>query len=252
MSCVSPEKVVCEGKLWDQQISSPDLFAAGSIALPQLKTPSEMDRQWIVVLAAVAFTAVEASSLAAALEEALMPVLTQMSSTLTMGRNHSDWTFAYTDAETSVSFCAGYSDLVSKTHCSANDTFAWGSTTKVMTSTLVLQMIEDGKFELDESIVPNANPFLHSISDGKSDLVSLYGPQIWNVTIRHLLQMSSGIQEYDDAFSTAYQNSHRQADLSPVWVLNNSNRTFVCAPGTCGLYSSTNYGDGSTVALTDY
>jgi len=38
-----------------------------------------------------------------------------------------------------------------------------------------------------------------------------------------------------------YQNTHRSEDLSPIWVINTTNRSFVCEPGTCGLYSSTNY-----------
>ena len=54
---------------------------------------------------------------------------------------------------------------------------------------------------------------------------SLWGPLIHNVTIRSLLQMRSGLDEYDDMYVRGYQNTHRGEDLTPLWILNTSNRT---------------------------
>lgn len=34
---------------------------------------------------------------------------------------------------------------------------------------------------------------------------------------------------------------HRQTDLSPVWIVNTTNRSFLFEPGTAGEYSSTNF-----------
>ena len=48
----------------------------------------------------------------------------------------------------------------------------------------------------------------------------LYGRKIKHVTIKDLLQMASGIEEYDNNFVREYQNTHRADDLSPVWILN--------------------------------
>ena len=125
--------------------------------------------------------------------------------------------------------------------CTADSTFAWGSTTKSMLSTQLLQMVDRGVFRLDDTLVEHANEYLHRISNGTSDLVQLFGPKIANVTLRHLLQMHSGLREFDNEFTRQYQNSHRLEDLSPMWILNNMDRTFECDPGTCGKYSSTNY-----------
>jgi CubicO group peptidase (beta-lactamase class C family) len=117
--------------------------------------------------------------------------------------------------------------------------FAWGSGTKPTTALLILQLVQAGKVALDDSILLHANDYLRHISGGSSDLIQLYGPQIHNLTIRNLLQMRSGLTEYDNFFVRSYQNTHRDLDLSPMWVLNTTNRSFMCAPGSCGHYSST-------------
>lgn len=138
-------------------------------------------------------------------------------------------------------FCR-FSDVTKKTPCSAtDDVYAWGSTTKSGTATLILRLNETGGLGLDDPFVPLANPFLKRISRGAADLLTLYDHRINDVTVRHLLQMSSGLNEYDDETIRLYQNTHRSTDLSPEWILFNSNRSFACDPGTCGIYSSTNF-----------
>jgi hypothetical protein len=176
-------------------------------------------------------------SLEDAIREAVLPLLQNQSSEY----ENSAWGFSYVDATTRVSFCAGYSDRVTLTNCTANDMHAWGSTTKVMTATRILQLHEMGKLKLDDSIVLHANEYVKHLSRGATSLVSLFGPQIHNVTIRHLLQMVSGIWEYDNKELRQIQNFNRSIDLDPLWILNYTNRTFMCDPGTCGSYSSTNY-----------
>lgn len=176
-------------------------------------------------------------SLEDAIREVVLPLLKNQS----VSMNNSAWGFSYVDATTRVSLCAGYSDIVSKTPCSTNDMHAWGSTTKVQTAVLIMQLVEQGKLKLDDSIVTHADSYVQHISHGATSLVSLFGPQIHNVTIRHLLQMQSGILEYDNKDLRHYQNVNRAEDLDPLWILNYTNRTFDCAPGTCGKYSSTNY-----------
>ena len=49
------------------------------------------------------------------------------------------------------------------------------------------------------------------------------------------------IDEYDNEQVRLFQNTHRLEDLAPMWVLNESDRTLLCPPGTCGRYSSTNF-----------
>ena len=104
-----------------------------------------------------------------------------------------------------------------------------------------MQSAEKGLFKLDDTLVSLANGYLRAISNGTSDLIQLFGPEVKAVTVRQLLQKTAGLTEYDTANTRAYQNSHRQDDLTPMWVLNVANHTFRCKPGTCGLYSSTNY-----------
>lgn len=175
-------------------------------------------------------------SLEDAIREAVLPHLQNSS----RDYNHSSWGFFYRDASTHVGICAGYSDLEKQTPCSTNDMYAWGSTTKTQTSLSVLQLADKGELGLSDTLVEHADKYFQSISGGVT-LESLFGPLINNVTIRHLLQMHSGIQEYDNKATREYQNTHRDEDLGPVWVLNFTNRTFECAPGTCAHYSSTNY-----------
>ncbi len=93
-------------------------------------------------------------------------------------------------------------------------------------------MEERGILSLDDSIVKHANPYLNAISNGTSDLLQLFGPKIQGVTLRQLLQMSAGIQEYDSANVRTYQNAHRLEDLTPMWIFDNMDRTFLCDPGT--------------------
>ena len=176
-------------------------------------------------------------TLAEAIRIGVEPVLKGLSD----NHNQTAWSFSYRDADIRVSFCVGYTDLASRTPCSAGDLYAWGSATKTHTALLIVQLAEKGLFKLADTLVSLANDYLRAISNGTSDLIQLFGPEVKAVTVRQLLQMTAGLTEYDTANTRAYQNSHRQDDLTPMWVLNVANHTFRCKPGTCGVYSSTNY-----------
>eukprot|EP00039_Didymoeca_costata_P002660 m.61787 g.61787 ORF g.61787 m.61787 type:complete len:442 (+) comp11447_c0_seq1:116-1441(+) len=175
-------------------------------------------------------------NLTAAIIEGITPVLQNLSAT----HNNSAWAFSYRDDDINVSMCVGYADIINKVPCKPSDKFAWGSTTKPTTSIMILMLQEAGKLKLDDPFVPYANPFLKLINNSL-DLIDLYGPTVSKVTIRHLLQHYSGMQEYDDEMVRVYQNNHRDEDLGPDWIIATTNRTFICEPGTCGRYSSTNY-----------
>ena len=185
----------------------------------------------------LSYLACKPLTLAQVVRRAVEPVLKGLSDY----HNQTAWSFAYRDVDTSVSFCVGYSDLASRAPCSAGDLYAWGSATKTHTALLILQMTEAGYFKLDDALVSLANDYLRAISNGKSDLIRLFGPQVYGVTVRQLLQMTAGIPEYGNAKVRAYQNFHRQDDLSPMWILNHTNHKLKCVPGTCGEYSDTNY-----------
>ena len=83
------------------------------------------------------------------------------------------------------------------------DRYAWGSTTEPYTATLVLQALQRGAIgSLDDSAAKHISPYLRFIPanapDGPSDLYELFSRPpgaMAAVTVRHLLQMQSGIQD---------------------------------------------------------
>ena len=123
------------------------------------------------------------------------------------------------------------------------------------TSLRVLQLVETGRLALDDSIVDRADAFVRRISrhtpssacsghvgvggegggggsgsvagtgggseTNGTDLVTLFGPMIRNVTLRYLLQMQSGLQEYDNSIVRTFQNTppNRTSDLGPLWIM---------------------------------
>ena len=128
--------------------------------------------------------------------------------------------------------------------------------THAETSLRVLQLVETGRLALDDSIVDRADAFVRRISrhtpssacrgnvgiEGEggggggsgsvagtgggsetngTDLVTLFGPMIRNVTLRYLLQMQSGLQEYDNSIVRTFQNTppNRTSDLGPLWIM---------------------------------
>ena len=178
------------------------------------------------------------ATLRAAIEEAVRPVLRNRS----LATNQSAWSFAYHDAVLDLTLCEGYTDRERRAPCdpAGGDLFFWGSTTKPMSSVLALQLVEQGRIaSLDDPFLRYAEPFVRRTFN--ASLQALYDARIADVTIRHLLQHYSGISEYDSPRVRAFSNAHRGLDLDPLWVVRNSNRTFICDPGTCGKYSSTNY-----------
>lgn len=63
--------------------------------------------------------------------------------------------------------------------------------------------------------------------------------------MRHLLSMRAGIPDFDNARSRQYQLSHPQEDMGPVesmsFLFPVKDEDWYCDPGTCGVYSSSNY-----------
>jgi len=115
----------------------------------------------------------------------------------------------------------------------------------MITGTAVMQLVEKGVTSLDERMSPIVNRFIaRTITTTKytwRSLDDLFGPEINNVTLRHLLTMQSGIPDYDDGGLRGYQNDNPGVDIVPLDVLDICPKNFSCAPGSCGSYSSTNY-----------
>lgn len=122
------------------------------------------------------------------------------------------------------------------------DPFAMGSTTKMYTAAAILRLVDAGEIGLDDKATPLFDELWTKLNNGASIVESL-GPQIKEVTVRHLLNMQSGIPDFDNSASRAYQFGHPNEDLGPVKELSflKKGQSFVCPPGTCASYSSSNY-----------
>merc|ERR1711908_2933 len=53
--------------------------------------------------------------------------------------------------------------------------------------------------------------------------------------------MHSGLADYDTYSLRVFQSTHPHHDISPIEVLHMAPKKFLCVPGACGAYSSTNY-----------
>lgn len=122
-----------------------------------------------------------------------------------------------------------------------SDAFAMGSTTKMYTAAAVLRLVDAGKIGLDDKALPHLDTLWTRLNG--TSIVNVLGPQIGNVTVRQLLQMRSGIPDFDNMASRAYQLDHPGEDMGPVKELSFilPGQSFDCEPGTCGEYSSSNY-----------
>lgn len=120
-------------------------------------------------------------------------------------------------------YATGYSDLATHAPLQTNQVFRIGSITKTFTATVVLQLAQQGKLSL-------------------SDPLSKYEPQIPNaskITIRELLNMTSGIRHGDSPLPNA---KNPQKSLTPQQVIaNTTSHPLLFAPGTKYSYSDTGY-----------
>lgn len=118
------------------------------------------------------------------------------------------------------------------------DLFGDGSITKSFTAAIILQLEAEGKLNLDDSI----KKYLPQYKDWR------------DITIRQLLNMTSGIFDYTESQDFLQQEvyaSEKQWTLQELVELsyNNTQKTIECPPGgnlcfipgTSWMYSSTNY-----------
>jgi D-alanyl-D-alanine carboxypeptidase len=160
----------------------------------------------------------------------------------------------------------GDSDRTSGRKTTTEDSFIWGSVTKVATGTGILKLADTGKLKLSDAVAMHIDPFLAKckINDPSlnfSSVEDLFGPQVSKVTVRDLLAMRSGIPDFDTAISNgpyptdslrATLYAHPEHFYGPLeliglpWVATGSliaNFT----PGECDItkygdcYSSTNF-----------
>jgi D-alanyl-D-alanine carboxypeptidase len=127
---------------------------------------------------------------------------------------------------------SGFSDLKNRTSINSDDRFSIGSITKPMVATLILQLVEEGKLALEDTV-----------SEWLPELTS----QIQNsdrITIRQLLSMTSGLPDYSNPLlEQALQNPvvlQRQWTPSELLSLV-AEQPAKFAPGEQFDYNNTNY-----------
>lgn len=131
-----------------------------------------------------------------------------------------------------------------------SDTFAFGSGTKPYTAALIMGLVGKGKLRLDDPIAPLIDSFLNK--GNSTTLVDLFGKEASAITVGHLLRMQSGLNDFDvPSFDEALLSKGFSLH-SPFEFLRGAaiqKPTFLCIPGTCTSYSSTNYVLAGFVAL---
>mmetsp|Transcript_44189 Transcript_44189/g.104610 ORF Transcript_44189/g.104610 Transcript_44189/m.104610 type:complete len:487 (+) Transcript_44189:72-1532(+) len=123
----------------------------------------------------------------------------------------------------------------------AKDTWLFGSATKPYTAVMVMQAMERGLIDLNETVSHYVDPMLLSLVN--TTMVDLFGPRALNVTVWHLVTMQSGLPDFDvpaldeEMLTTAFNES-----WAPIRVIEAAAKEdWVCDPGECVYYSSTNF-----------
>src|SRR6266480_487306 len=118
----------------------------------------------------------------------------------------------------------GTSDLATRAPMNVNSHMRIGSITKTFTATVILQLVDEGKLRLDDPVAK----YLPQVPNGA------------NITIRELLNMTSGLFNYSN------DQGFQQADPSRVWdpkelvAIAFRHRPYF-APGQGLHYTNTNY-----------
>lgn len=147
---------------------------------------------------------------------------------------------AYHSATDEFAVSAGTSKrgAVSKT-----DRFLFGSGTKPYTAAAVFQLADSGKLALDDPASTTIDLALRKLGSSAT-FASLFGVDAAKVTIGMLVRMQSGINDFDvpsfdNPLLTNASGVH--SPLEFIQAAASLTPQFVCAPGNCTSYSSTNY-----------
>jgi D-alanyl-D-alanine carboxypeptidase len=132
---------------------------------------------------------------------------------------------------------AGYSDLVRRMPLKPDDRFCLGSITKTFVAVVILQLVQEGKLDLDKTP-----------ADYLDDELVLRTPNAGTAKLRHLLNHQSGIPTWEFQKEWIRKGRGDRMALGHVWgktetleystedVLRATN-----APGARYAYSNTNY-----------
>jgi D-alanyl-D-alanine carboxypeptidase len=127
-------------------------------------------------------------------------------------------------------YTAGVADLTTSRRMPVDGRVRIASNTKMFTATVLLQLVGEGKVELDRPV----ETYLPGVVRGE-------GIDGREITVRHLLQQTSGLADYDDEifadFLNALHTYHEPHDLLRVAFAKKPETR----PGSTFVYSNTNY-----------
>jgi D-alanyl-D-alanine carboxypeptidase len=131
------------------------------------------------------------------------------------------------NGDRTVRLTAGYANLARRTPMRVTDRFRIGSETKMFVSTVVLQLVGEGKLSLDDT-VERRLPGL--VPNGR------------NITVRQLLNHTSGLYDYaeDKAFLAQLDNPRKVWTPRRLIALATAHKPLF-RPGTKWGYSNTGY-----------
>jgi CubicO group peptidase (beta-lactamase class C family) len=127
------------------------------------------------------------------------------------------------DAEVVHRATYGMADRETGTPVTRDTNFRLASVTKQFTATAILLLVKDGFLTLDEPV--------RQILDGMPSVAH-------DVTVRHLLQHQSGLQDYENLIPDAFEGQVHDAD---VLDLISGTDSLYFPPGTDYRYSNTGY-----------
>ena len=133
------------------------------------------------------------------------------------------------DGNRTVRLASGYSVVAGRIPARPDDRFRIGSVTKTFVATVVLQLVGEGKLQLDDTV--------ESVLPGKLRVGN-------GITVRQLLQQTSGLHDYlaDQRIFRPYLNGNVRYVWTPTRLLGiaNAHRPNF-HPGAKWEYSNTNY-----------
>jgi D-alanyl-D-alanine carboxypeptidase len=132
---------------------------------------------------------------------------------------------------------AGYSDVGRRVPVELDDRFCLGSITKTFVATVLLQLVEEGKLDLDKTPADYLNlDIIHDI------------PNTDSATLRHLLSHQSGIPTWEFQKNWIRKGRGNEMTLGHIWgkteTLEYCTKELLPAtnaPGAKYSYSNTNY-----------
>ena len=116
-----------------------------------------------------------------------------------------------------------------------------GSATKAYTAATIIKLVDQGLIDLDNEVYKYVDSVLTRLNG--TTLLKLWKGDltIQTVTVRHLLHMSSGLNDYDDEALQTFTNKYPGEDKTGIDLLHELDKTFLFSPGTGGAYSSVGF-----------